>query len=160
MENRKYVYIDPYLYFWKESHGRYLDKNDFKTCRVTAFNDMELYNVTIDNDTINMYDVFSSTFRGLNDIQNLEIGPGVLMDIGYQMQESLYNFETQDPLLSNRRKEVENAKDRYVEERKKLTATDDIILPLISNYNVLNEIYLNELEAKVQSYREENNLNE
>ena len=82
------------------------------------------------------------------------------MDIGYQMQESSYNFETQDPLLSNRRKEVENAKDQYVEERKKLTATDDIILPLISNYNVLNEIYLNELEDKVQSYREENNLNE
>lgn len=160
MENRKYVYIDPYLYYWKQGHGRYIDKDDFRTCRVTSFNDMELYNVLIDNDTINMYDVFSQTYRGLEDITNIEIGPGILMDIGYQMQESTYNFETQDPLLSNRRREVETARERYVEERKKLTTTNSIILPMATDYHVLNEVYLNELEAKVQSYREENNLNE
>jgi len=82
------------------------------------------------------------------------------MDIGYQMQESTYNFETQDPLLSNRRQEVETAKERYVEERKKLTTTNSIILPMATDYHVLNEVYLHELEEKVQAYREENNLNE
>lgn len=160
IENRKYVYIDPYLYFWKESHGMGLNKDDFEVCRLTAYNDMELYNATIENNTINMYDVFSSVYRGLDDITNLSIGPGVLMEIGYQMQDSVYNFEKQDPLLSNRRKEVEQKQEAYFEERKNLSATDNSILPLLSDYNVYKRIYLQELETKVQSYREENNLNE
>ena len=55
---------------------------------------MELYNVTIGNDTINMYDVFYNAYHGFEDVQYISNGPGVIMELGYQMQESTYNFGT------------------------------------------------------------------
>jgi hypothetical protein len=152
MENRRYVYIDPYQYYWKKVHGRLENENDWDICRVTSFNDMELYNVLINDHTINMYDVFSRTYHGLEDIETLEIGPGVLLDMGYQLQESTYNFEEEDPIFKERYKDLYGSKGlrkKYIKEHQKLIAINDQVDSLLTEFNLLQENYLQELESKV-----------
>lgn len=83
MENRKYVYIDPYMYYWKQINNRLNGGENITNCKIFSTNDMELYNVTIGNDTINMYDVFYNAYHGFEDVQYISNGPGVIMELGY-----------------------------------------------------------------------------
>ena len=122
---------------------------------------MELYNVSINNDTINMYDVFSTTHRGVNEIDYLSIGPGVIMDIGYQMQTSTYNFETEDPVFRTLKSEVEKLFSEYIKKQQAIDGvTSKDIVEAFREYKIHKHFYLNRLRDKVQSYKEENNLNE
>lgn len=132
-------------------------------CKVTATSDMELYKVTVDNETINMWDVFSQTYHGMEDIMHVSIGAGVILDIGYQLQKSTYNFELEDPVLHSRYVELFGTNgllNRYTKERQKLNATDTSVNSLLAEYYQIEEIYLEELTVKVENYKQENNLNE
>jgi hypothetical protein len=110
-----------------------------------------------------MYDVFSNVYHGMEDVTYLENGPGVIMDLGYQMQESSYNFEQEDPVLNAQYVNIwgsSGALKAYNEERKKLNATTEEVNTLLSNFKALEESYIHSLTEKIQRYREENNLNE
>ena len=168
VNNAYYLYYDP-----MRSH---VGEEWYKTgAFIKSINDMELYNVTINNDSTNMFEVFSRTYRGINDVDYLSIGPGVIMEMGYQLQVSTYNFESEDYVLRN----IKNNLDKQVQEYFNLKKT----IPDIKNLSTENalvvskehaikiddklkeikrmrEHYLFDLEAKVQSYKEENNLNE
>ena len=163
MENRKYVYIDPYMYYWKRVNNRLNAGENITNCKIFSINDMELYNVTIGNDTINMYDVFYNAYHGFEDVQYISNGPGVIMELGYQMQESTYNFELEDSVLHNRYVELYGNRGKlknYIAERQKLNASTETVNALLSDFRALEEDYINQLTDKIQSYREENNLNE
>ena len=168
VDNAYYLYYDP-----MRSH---MGEERYKTgAFIRSVNDMELYNVTINNDSTNMFEVFSRTYRGINDVDYLSIGPGVIMEMGYQLQVSTYNFETEDYVLRN----VKNNLDKQVKEYfnlretipniKNLTTENALVVSkehAIKIEDKLKEVkhmrdnYLADLEARVQSYKEENNLNE
>ena len=159
INNRYYAYIDPAHYYWCYINGC-LDY-DFTEKIIRSVSDMELYNVSINNDTINMYDVFSTTHRGVNEIDYLSIGPGVIMDMGYQMQTSTYNFETEDPVFRTLKSEVEKLFSEYIKKQQAIDGvTSKDIVEAFREYKIHKHFYLNRLRDKVQSYKEENNLNE
>lgn len=163
MENRQYVYIDPYMYYWRKINNRLYPEENVTHCKVFSTNDMGLYNVTIGNDTINMYDVFYNVYHGFEEVQYISNGPGVLMELGYQMQESTYNFELEDPVLHARYVELYGTKGKlknYIKERQKLDTSTETVNALLTEFRALEEDYINQLTNKIESYREENNLNE
>lgn len=163
VENRQYVYIDPYMYYWRKINNRLYPGEDITHCKVFSINDMELYNVTIGNDTINMYDVFYNVYHGFEEVQYISNGPGVLMELGYQMQESTYNFELEDPVLRSRYTKLYGSKGKlknYIKERQKLNTSTETVEALLTEFRILEEDYINQLTDKIESYREENNLNE
>lgn len=163
MQGRHYVYIDPYMYYWRKINNRLFEGENVTHCKVTGVNDMSLYNVTIGNDTINMYDVFYNVYHGFEEVQYISNGPGVLMELGYQMQESTYNFELEDPVLHARYVELYGSKGKlknYIKERQKLDTSTETVNALLAEFRALEEDYINQLTDKIESYREENNLNE
>lgn len=162
-QNRHYVYIDPYAYYWRKVNNRLDGIANVTDCKITSSNDMNLYDVTIDGNTINMYDVFSNVYHGMEDIQQISNGPGVLMELGYQMQESTYNFEQEDPVLRSRYVELYGSQGKlkaYTDECKKLDTTTENVNALLADFRLFEEDYINQLTDKIQTYREENNLNE
>ena len=79
------------------------------------------------------------------------------------MQESTYNFELEDSVLHNRYVELYGNRGKlknYITERQKLNASTETVNTLLSEFRALEEDYINQLTDKIQSYREENNLNE
>lgn len=174
-ETPEYIVNGAYYQYYDPMRS-YVGKERYKNgAFINAINDMELYNVIINNDSTNMFEVFSRTYRGINDVTYLSIGPGVIMEMGYQLQVSTYNFESENYILRNEKDNL----DIQVKEYFNLRET----IPDIKNLNIENALavskehaikiqdelkevkrmrddYLSNLEAKVQSYKEENNLNE
>ena len=48
----------------------------------------------------------------------------------------------------------------YIKERQKLDASAETVDALLTEFRALEEDYINQLTDKIESYREENNLNE
>lgn len=168
VNNAYYLYYDP-----MRSH---MGEERYKTgAFIKSVNDMELYNVTINNDSTNMFEVFSRTYRGINDVNYLSIGPGVIMEMGYQLQVSTYNFETENYVLRNAKNNLDKQVKEYFKLRetipdiKKLNTENALIVSKehakkiedkLKEIKQTREYYLLDLQMKVQSYKEENNLNE
>ena len=73
------------------------------------------------------------------------------------------NFELEDSVLHNRYIELYGNRGKlknYIAERQKLNASTETVNTLLSEFRALEEDYINQLTDKIQSYREENNLNE
>lgn len=168
VNNAYYLYYDP-----MRSH---VGEEWYKTgAFIKSINDMELYNVTINNDSTNMFEVFSRTYRGINDVDYLSIGPGVIMEMGYQLQVSTYNFESEDYVLRNIKHNLDKQVQEYfnlkktIPDIKNLSTENALVVSKehaikiddkLKEIKRMREHYLFDLEAKVQSYKEENNLNE
>ena len=168
VNNSYYLYYDPMLAYEKGNHV-------FGEAYIRAVNDMELYNVVINNDSTNMFDVFSRVYRGINDVTYLSIGPGVIMEMGYQLQVSTYNFETENYVLRNAKNNLDKQIKEYfilretIPDIKKLSTENALIVSKEHARKIENKLkeikqtrenYLSDLQMKVQSYKEENNLNE
>ena len=159
-----YLYYDPMLAAEKGN-------KELNEAFIRSVNDMELYNVNINNDITNMFEVFTRVYHGIEDVSYLSIGPGVIIDIGYDMQRSTYNFEQEDSYLSQLRQELENLQNEYFAVRRTVLSTSSEYANIIATYPALiNEkyqafkakqrFYLRELEMRVNAYKEENDLNE
>lgn len=164
--DNQYLYYDPMRAFEEGNSA-------FGAGYIKAFSDMDLYNVQINNETTNMYDVFAQAYHSLSDIDYLSIGPGVILDFAYQLQSSTYNFEAEDSQLRGEKKNVENKKQEYLNLAFSIIniPTKDSIAPLVRasmsqigqayrDLKSLRRSYLANLTKLVIKYREENNLNE
>jgi hypothetical protein len=52
---------------------------------IKSINDISLYDVNINNDFTNMFEVMYLNYHTIDEVNYLSIGPGVIMDIGYEM---------------------------------------------------------------------------
>lgn len=155
-----YLYYDPMRAYETdnvESGGGY----------ITAPEDIELYDVNINGDTTNMYEVFTRVYHGIEKVDYLSIGPGVILDIGYDMQRSTYNFENEDDTLRQDKINLDLAKNVYIYDRERdLDAIGDanvhaqIIDSDYKYFKKLQRDYLIALEERIIAYQEENHLNE
>ena len=97
------------------------------------------------------------------------------MEMGYQLQVSTYNFETENYVLRNAKNNLDKQVKEYFTLRetmpdiKKLNTENALIASKehakkiedkLKEIKRTREHYLSDLQAKVQSYKEENNLNE
>ena len=166
VDNKYFLYYDP-MRAWEQGNA------EFGAGYVKAFSDMDLYKVTVNNETINMYDVFSQSYHGIEQVDYLSIGPGVILDFAYQLQSSTYNFEAEDSELRSQKKNIENKRKEYFDLVKNTFNISDInmIKPMTKNsmsiigstYRSLKSLerqYLLDLNEVIKKYREENNLNE
>lgn len=154
-------------YIIGETHYLYYDpmraketENALDAALIKSVNDMQLYEVNINEDVTNMYDVFSQTYHDLQDISYLSIGAGVILDMGYEMQRSTYNFEQEDSYLKSLNTGLEANQTEYFTLRESLLATPAQIEAKFKQYKSAQRFYLDELELRVNAYREENDLNE
>lgn len=153
VDDTHYLYYDPMLAYEKGNtvNGEALIK---------SINDMGLYNVSINEDETNMFEVFSLSYHDLQDVSYLSIGPGVIMDIGYEMQRSTYNFEQEDSYLHSLNLELEQSQIEYFNARKTIGNSLSSINKLYREFKAEQRFYLSELEMRVSAYKEENDLNE
>ena len=160
IEDNLYVYLDP-------SRSKY----NFGAGILKAAKDMDLYNVNINNDSINMYDVSYRTFSGFDGISTLSIGPGVIASLTYQKQSCDYNFEREDESLRLAKYRLNQTYQRYDDARKTVLKTEFKDRAEIGTYwkkiDILYQMYKQEkydylimLEDRIQSYKKENDLNE
>ena len=127
---------------------------------IKSVNDINLYDVCINNDFTNMYETLHLAYHTVEEVDYLSIGPGVIMDIGYEMQRSTYNFEREDDYLSVLRQGMESQLAKYINARQTLTSTLAQINQEYSSYKTQYRFYLTQLETRVNAYKEENDLNE
>lgn len=153
VDGTHYLYYDPMIAY---ENG---NVNDGEAL-IKAISDISLYDVCINDDSTNMYEVLHLSYHTVEEVNYLSIGPGIIMDIGYEMQRSTYNFEKEDEYLSVLRQGVESRLAQYIKARQTLTTPLAQINQEYYWYKSEYRFYLDQLETRVNAYREENDLNE
>lgn len=154
LTNEMFTYFDPMII---------LEKNtiEINQALITAKEDKDLFEVSINEDTTNMFEVFSRTYRGLEDITYLTIGPGVIMEIGYDFQRITYSIEREDPTLYQLSQELEQQRTLYLNERKVWDRNNSTVVDReYKKYKTLYRNYIARLNIKVEEYQGKSDLNE
>ena len=154
LTNEMFTYFDPMIM---------LEKNimEINQALITAKEDKDLFEVSINEDTTNMFEVFSRTYRGIEDITYLTIGPGVIMEIGYDFQRITYSIEREDPILYQLSQELEQQRTLYLNERKVWDRNNSTVVDReYKKYKTLYRNYIARLNIKVEEYQGKSDLNE
>lgn len=164
--DKSYLETPPYLIdnkftYFDSNLMREQNINFIKDSLITSDEDHELYDVNINEDKTNMYDVYSQTYRDIGNISYLTIGPGVILEMGYNFQRITYNIEMENPMIYKLKQELLQQQTDYFNKRETLGADQaERIDEAYYKYKSLYRNYLAHLEVQVEKYQGKSDLNE
>jgi hypothetical protein len=111
----------------------------------------DIFTINVNGEVADLSETERFKVTGIETYDTLKAGPGVITDIGYQIQTSTYSFETNNFDIAGLKKIYTDARDTYLRGRGTQVLSSD-------NVKASYRAFINLLTEVVNKYKEENSI--